>query len=259
MSAHTTAVISSAAELGAGVEVGPYCIIEGRVRIGARTRLLSHVVIYGPAEIGEDCSFYSFCSIGSPPQDLKYKGEPTNLVIGVRNIFRESITINRGTVGGGGVTRVGDDNFFMTLVHIAHDCHVGHHTILGNAATLAGHVHIDDHAILGAYSGVHQFCRVGTHAYVGGYSVLTRDVLPYIKTVGQRNEAGIYGINTVGLARKGFSQSSLEALERAYRILFRSKLNTGDALAMLKSNAASTAEVQTLITFIETCERGFIR
>lgn len=191
--------------------------------------------------------------------DLKYKGEPTQLVIGSRNVFRESMTVNRGTAGGGGVTRIGDDNFFMALTHIAHDCLVGSHLVMGNAVTLAGHVRVDDHAIIGAYSGVHQFCRVGTHSFIGGYSVITRDTLPYIKTVGSRNEARIYGINTLGLERKGFSPDAREALERAYRLLFRSKLNTSDALARLKASPVHSAEVDVLVHFIETCERGFVR
>ena len=259
MQVHPTAMVGPEVELGAGVTVGPYCIIEGPVRVGAGTRLLSHVFVQGPTEVGEDCCFHPFSAIGSPPQDLKYQGEPTGLVIGSRNVFRESMTVNRGTAGGGGVTRVGDDNFFMALTHIAHDCQLGSHLILGNATTLAGHVTVEDHAIIGAYSGVHQFCRVGTHSFIGGYSVITRDTLPYVKTVGSRNEARIYGLNRVGLERKGFSLEALEALERAYRVLFRSRLNTHDALARLRQSGLRTPEVDTLARFIETSERGFVR
>ncbi len=259
MAVHPTAIVSPAAEIDDGVVIGPYCIIGPEVRIARGTEFISHVAVEGPTEIGEDCRFYPYSSIGSVPQDLKYAGERTLLRIGKRNVFREFVTVNRGTAGGGGVTSVADDNFFMAYVHIAHDCQIASGVIMGNAVTLAGHVLVEEHAIIGAFSGVHQFCRVGRHAFIGGYSVITRDALPFIKTVGERNNAKTYGINRIGLERKGFARESIAQLERAYRILFRSKLNTSDALARLRAEGIASPEVEELVRFIQTSERGFIR
>lgn len=259
MKIHPTAIVDQTAELGPDVVVGPYCVIGPCVKIGAGTVLDAHVSIERWTSIGEGNHFSSYISVGSNPQDLKYKGDETWLRIGNRNVFREFSTLNRGTVGGGGVTSIGDDSLFMAYSHVAHDSHMGSSIIMANAATLAGHVTIDDHATVGAFSAVHQFCRVGTHAFIGGFSVITRDALPYIKTVGDRNQAKIYGINSVGLQRKGLPKSSIEELKRLYRILFRSKMNTSEALNCARSEQWTAPEVEILIRFIETSERGFIR
>lgn len=259
MSIHPTAIIDRSAEIGSGVTIGPYCIIGPEVKIGADTILDSHITVQGWTTTGERCHFCSHVSVGTDPQDLKYRGEVTYLQIGNDNVFREFVTLNRGTQGGGGITTVGDRNFFMAYAHVAHDSHMGSDIIMANAATLAGHVTVGDHATVGAFSAVIQFCRVGPHAFIGGFSVVTRDALPYIKTVGERNRAKIYGINTIGLQRKGIPENSIEELKRVYRILFRSNLNTSDALKQAREKEWTSPEVATLIRFIETSERGFIR
>jgi UDP-N-acetylglucosamine acyltransferase len=259
MSIHPTAIIDRTSEISPEAEIGPYCTIGPQTRIGAGTVLDSHVCVHGWTSIGEKCRFYSHSSIGTDPQDLKYRGEPTQLKIGNNNVFREFVSLNRGTQGGHGITVIGNNNFLMAYSHVAHDCVLGDHVIMANAATLAGHVTVGDHATVGAFSAVHQFCRVGPHAFIGGFSVVTRDALPFVKTVGARNEAKTYGINSIGLQRKGFSMQSMDELKRIYRILFRSKLNTGDALAKAREYTWTSSEVATLIGFIETSERGFIR
>ena len=259
MSIHPTAIIDGSCEISPEAEIGPYCIIGPKTQIGAGTILDSHVSIHGWTSIGERCHFYPHSSIGTDPQDLKYKGEPTYLKIGNDNVFREFITLNRGTRGGHGITVVGNNNFFMAYSHVAHDCVVGDSVIMANAGTLAGHVTVGDHATVGAFSAVHQFCRVGPHAFIGGFSVITRDALPFIKTVGARNEAKIYGINALGLQRKGFSAQSISELKQVYKICFRSKMKTGDALTKAKETKWTAPEVATLIEFIESSERGFIR
>jgi UDP-N-acetylglucosamine acyltransferase len=259
MSIHPTAIIDTRAEIGADVVIGPYCAVAADVRIGNGTELGPYVSVQSHTVIGECCRFYGHSSIGTDPQDLKYKGELTRLQVGDRNVFREFISINRGSAHGGGVTVIGNDGLFMAYSHVAHDGHIGNHVIFANAATLAGHVTISDHAQVGAFSAVHQFCRVGPHAFIGGFSVVTRDALPYIKTVGPRNEAKIYGINTIGLQRKGIPEDSIEELKKVYRILFRSQLNTGDALAKVREEGWTAPEVAVLIEFIESSERGFIR
>lgn len=259
MTIHPTAIIDSTVELAPDVSIGPYCILGPHSRIAAGTVLDSHVCIGGWTSIGEECRVYNHVSIGTDPQDLKYHGETTYLRIGNRNVLREFVTFNRGSLGDGSETTVGSDNLFMAYSHVAHDCHVGDRVIMANAATLAGHVTVADHATVGAFSSVHQFCRVGLHAFIGGYSVITRDALPFIKTVGDRNQAKIYGINTMGLQRRGLPEGSIRELKQVYRILFRSKLNTADALSRVRENQWTTTEVSTLIRFIETSERGFIR
>jgi UDP-N-acetylglucosamine acyltransferase len=259
MSIHPTAIIDRTSEISPEAEIGPYCTIGPQTRIGAGTVLDSHVCVHGWTSIGEKCRFYSHSSIGTDPQDLKYRGEPTRLTIGNNNVFREFVSLNRGTQGGHGITVIGNNNFLMAYSHVAHDCVLGDHVIMANAATLAGHVTVGDHATVGAFSAVHQFCRVGPHAFIGGFSVVTRDALPFVKTVGARNEAKTYGINSIGLQRKGFSMQSMDELKRIYRILFRSKLNTGDALAKAREHTWTSSEVATLIGFIETSERGFVR
>jgi UDP-N-acetylglucosamine acyltransferase len=197
--------------------------------------------------------------VGTDPQDLKYRGERTFLEIGDDNVFREFITLNRGTGEGHGATVIGNKNFFMAYSHVAHDCIVGDQVIMANAATLAGHVTVGSHSTIGAFSAVHQFCRVGPHAFIGGFSVITRDALPYIKTVGDRNQAKIYGVNTLGLQRKNFSEQAIAELKRAYRILFRSGMNTSGAISQARTMQWNAPEVEVLIEFMERSERGFIR
>ena len=259
MPIHPTAIVDESCEISAEAGVGPYCIVGPNTRIGAGSVLDAHVCVHGWTTIGERCHFHSHCSIGTDPQDLKYKGEPTYLKIGNDNVFREFVSLNRGTRGGHGITVIGSHNFVMAYSHVAHDCVVGDHVIMANAATLAGHVAIGDHATIGAFSAVHQFCRVGLHAFIGGFSVITRDALPFIKTVGVRNQAKIYGINTIGLQRKGVSEQGIGELKRVYRMAFRSRMNTGDALAKIKEQPWSAPEVTALIEFMESSERGFIR
>ena len=258
MAIHETAVVSSDAVIGNGVDIGAYAIVGPGVTIGADTEIGPHTRIEGPAQIGERNRFYGSASVGSPPQDLKYRGERTELRIGNDNIFREFVTINRGTAGGGGITTIDSGNFFMAYSHVAHDCHVGSHTIFANAGTLAGHVEVGDHVTIGAFSAVHQFCRVGDHAFIGGFTVVTQDALPFIKTVGDR-PAKTYGINTIGLQRKGFSAETIDALDRAYRILIRSKLKLQDALQRIESDFGFFAEARYLVEFIRGSHRGFIR
>ncbi len=251
-----TARVSPGAVLAKGVRVGAYSVIGPQVTIGEDTLVESHVTIMGPTSIGSGNHIFPYSSVGLRPQDLKYHGEDTRLVIGDRNIFREFVTIHRGTAGGGGVTRIGSDNLLMAYTHVAHDCQVGSHTIFANGATLAGHVEVHDFANVGAFSGVHQFCRVGPHAYIGGYSVATKDVLPYSKTVG--NRACVYGPNTIGLVRRGFSREAITAIRRAYRILLQSRLNLSDAVARIEAEGPHTAETRLLVDFIRSAKRGVI-
>ena len=253
-----TAIVSNDAVIGRGVEIGPYVIIGPGVTIGADSKIGAYTRIEGPTSIGERNVFYGSASIGGPPQDLKYRGERTELRIGNDNTFREFVTLNRGTVGGGGITTIESGNFFMAYAHVAHDCHIGSQTIFANAATLAGHVEVGDHATVGAFSAVHQFCRVGDHAFIGGFTVVTQDALPFIKTVGDR-PAKTYGINTIGLQRKGFSPESIDALDRAYRTLIRSKLKLQDALQKIENDLGYFAEARYLVEFVRGSHRGFIR
>lgn len=253
-----TAVVSRDAKLAADVTIGAYAIIGPDVTIGAGSVIGPHVRVEGPTVIGERNVFYGHASIGGPPQDLKFKGERTELHIGDDNTFREFVTVNRGTQGGGGRTTIASHNFLMAYAHIAHDCHVGSHTIFANNATLAGHVDIGDHVTVGAFSAVHQFTRAGDYAFIGGGSILTQDVLPYIKTVGNR-PAKTYGVNTIGLERKGFSRESIDALQRAYRLLVRSKLKLADALERIETELGTTAEVRYLLEFVRGSKRGITR
>lgn len=253
-----TASVSSEAVLADDVTVGPYAVIGPFVTIGAGTIVGPHVRIEGPTTIGERNRLVGQCSIGTPPQDLKYHGERTELVIGNDNVIREFVTINRGTVGGGGRTSIGSNNFFMAYAHVAHDCHVGSNTIFANNATLAGHVEVGDHATVGALTAVHQFCRVGEHAFIGGGTIATQDVLPFVKTVGSR-PAKTYGINTIGLQRKGFLPETIEALDRAYRILIRSKLKLAEALDRIESDLGFFAEARYFAEFVRASKRGIIR
>jgi len=255
---HPTAIVSSEATLAADVDVGAYALIGSNVTIGAGTSVGPYTRIEGTAVIGERNHFYGHGSIGGPPQDLKFKGEPSRLEIGDDNTFREFVTINRGTTGGGGLTTIGSHNYFMVSSHVAHDCRVGSHTVFANSATLAGHVEVGDFATIGAFSAVHQFCRVGEHAFVGGGTMCTQDVLPYAKTVSPRDNAS-FGINTIGLERKGVPKESIEALQRAYRILVRSKLKLDDALQKIESELGSIPEARYLVDFVRASKRGFIR
>ena len=255
---HPSSVISPEAVLGDGVVIGPFCVVEGNARIGARTLLRSHVVIGPHTELGEDNDIYPHCTVGMGPQDLKFKGAPTRLVIGDRNVLREGCTMHRGTEGGGGLTTVGNDNFLMTGAHVAHDCHVGNNCIFANCATLAGHVEVGDFCNIGAFSAVHQFCRVGPYAFMGGFTVATLDVLPYMKTAGARDTKS-YGVNTIGLRRKGFAEASLEGLAKAHRILFHANLLREDALIRVEAELGHLAEVKLLTDFIRTSHRGIHR
>jgi UDP-N-acetylglucosamine acyltransferase len=254
----STALVDPGAEIGAGTTVGPHAVVGPHVRIGANCRIGASCVIEGWTDIGDDCEIYPFASIGQVPQDLKFRGEETRLSIGRRNIFREFVTVHRGTLGGGGVTRIGDRNLFMAYVHVAHDCHVGDDTIFGNMATLGGHVTVEDYVNISAGSGVHQFCRVGRHAFIGGYSVVTKDALPYARTVGSR-PARIYGANTIGLMRRGFTQDVVTKLKRSFRYLLQSKLNTTHALQQIEQDRSlACPEVQYVIDFIRSSPRGVI-
>jgi UDP-N-acetylglucosamine acyltransferase len=254
---HPTAIVSPEAKIGADVFIGPYCRIGDRVTIGNRCRFESHVIVEGPTTIGENNRFFPFGTIGLQPQDLKFKGEDTRLTIGSDNVFREYVNIHRGTQGGGGHTVIGNHNFLMVYSHVAHDCWLGSHIIMANAATLAGHVTVEDHATIGAFSGVHQFCRIGTHGYVGGYTVVTKDVLPYSKTVSERNTQA-FGVNTIGLERKGFTSEQVKNIKMAFRLLLQSKLNTSQALEAIQVQIQSP-EVQVLVDFIKTSNRGVIK
>ena len=251
--ADASAIIHPGAHIGAGTIIGPHAVVGEHVRIGKNCRIGASSVNDGNTEIGDENEIFPFASVGLIPQDLKFKGEPTRLVIGHRNVIREFVTIHRGTAGGGGLTEVGDHNVFMASAHVAHDCHVRNHTIFGNAATLGGHVTVEDYATISAFSGVHQFCRVGKHAFIGGFSVVTKDALPYAKTVG--NRARIYGLNTIGLVRRGFSPDAVTKLRRAFRYLLHS--NTSRAIAQIERDPSlRTEEVAYLVDFIRTSSRG---
>lgn len=256
---HQMAIVEKGAVIAEGCEIGPFSFIGADVSLGKGCIVGPSCVIHGKVTIGEGNRFVSHAAIGGPPQDLSYKGEPTEAVIGDNNVFREFITVNRGTVKGGGVCRIGSNSLFMAYSHIAHDCRIGDNVIFANNATLAGHVTIGSFTTVGALSAVHQFCTVGEHAFIGGGSILTRDVLPYVKTVGSRGEGKIYGINTIGLERKGFPKETVEALKSAYRILFNSKLLLAEALSEAKAKYGSVKEVAYLIRFIEESKRGIQR
>ena len=253
-----SAQVAPGARIGEGTTIGPNAVIAADVVIGRGCRIGASVVIEGRTEIGDGTHIFPMASIGLAPQDLKYRGEPTRLTIGKRNTFREFATINRGTVGGGGHTTIGDNNLFMAYVHVAHDCHVGSQTIFGPHATLGGHVTVEDYCNISAGSAVHQFCRLGQHAFIGGYSVVTKDALPFGKTIGSR-PARVFGPNTIGLARRGFTAETIAQLKRAYRYLLQSKLNTSRALAQIEQDPTLSApEVRYLVEFIRTAQRGVI-
>ena len=254
---HPTAIVSPAAELAAGVQVGPYSVIGAGVRIGSGTIIASHVVIKGPTTLGKGNRIFQFASVGDDPQDKKYAGEATQLEIGDGNTIREYCTINRGTVQGGGLTRVGNNNWLMSYTHIAHDCQVGDDVIMSNNATLAGHVHVEDHVILSGFCAVHQFCRIGAHSFVGGLCGITRDVLPFMMVAGSPPEPR--GINQEGLKRRGFTPQQVRNLKEAYRILYRSGLRLVEAREQLNPLATTQPEVQTLLEFLDRSERSIVR
>jgi len=254
---HPTAVVDPAARLGDGVTVGPYAIVGPGVSIGDHTEIGPHVVIDGLTTIGARCRFTGQSSIGSPPQDLKYAGGPTRLDIGDDNIVREFVTMNRATEHGGGVTRVGNRGMFMAYAHVAHDCTVGDHVVMANAATLAGHVTIEDHAIVGGLVAIHQFVRIGESAILGGGAMVTLDIAPYCMAAGDR--AVLHGLNVIGLKRRGFSPATLLALRSAYRTIFRSGLRLQEAIEALRADAADEPRVAHLVEFIERSERGICR
>lgn len=254
---HSSAIISPDARIGEGCFIGPYVTIGDKVELGNGVRIDSHCVIDGRTRIGDETHVYPFVSIGLPPQDLKFAGEDTETEIGRRNRIREFVTIHRGTKGGGGLTRTGDDCFLMAQTHIAHDCLIGNNVIMANAATLAGHVIVQDGANIGAYSGVHQFCRVGREAYVGGYSVVVKDALPFALTVG--NHAKCYGLNKVGMRRRGYSRETMDALHHAFHLLLTAKLNTSQAVERIRAEIKNVPEIDELVTFIESSQRGVVK
>lgn len=258
MAIHPTAIIDAHARIADSAEIGPYCIIGDGVEIGARTRLMAQVFVEGVTRIGDDNLFFPYSTIGVASQDLKYQGEPAETVIGHRNKIREFVTIHRGTEGGGLITELGDDNLVMAYSHIAHDVRIGNHTVLSNGATCGGHVIIGDWAVIGAFSGVHQYCRVGRHAMIGGYSVITQDVLPFSMTVSPR-EVKLFGPNKTGLERRGFSPSAIEHLHKAFRLLSKSGLNTTQAVDRISAEVEMGPEIEELLAFIASSERGFVK
>ncbi|OPY14395.1 MAG: Acyl-(acyl-carrier-protein)--UDP-N-acetylglucosamine O-acyltransferase [Syntrophus sp. PtaB.Bin001] len=257
MSVHSTAIVSPDVVLAEGVEIGPYSIIGPGVTIGKNTVLGSHVFIEKDTDIGEGCRISPFCSIGGDPQDLKFRGEKTRVVIGNYNVFREYVTINRATSADIGVTIIGDHNLIMAYCHVAHNCKLGNHIVMSNASHLAGHIHVDDYAIISGMVGVHQFTRIGAHSIIGGASAVTQDVPPYVTAAG--NHARLYGLNLIGLKRRGFSSETISALKEAYQIVFRSNMLREDAIEKVRQTVADTPEVRHFVDFISLSERGVCR
>jgi UDP-N-acetylglucosamine acyltransferase len=255
---HPQAIVAPGAKLGEGVRVGAYAMVGEDVVVGEGCVLHAHAVVQGPSKFGKNNVFHAFSVIGGDPQDYTFRGERTELVAGDGNIFREYVTVNRGTQKGGGKTSLGSGNFFLAYSHIGHDSQVGSHTLFVNGATLAGHVTVEDFATVGAFCPVHQFCRIGRYAYIGAATVITQDVPPFSKIVTER-ETKSFGVNAIGLERKGFSAERLLALRRAYRLLLRAKLNTSQAIAEMRNSLADSADVQELIKFIESAERGIVK
>ncbi len=258
MAIHPTAIVDPKSKVHSSSIIGPYCVVGPDVELGEGCHLISHVAVDGPTKIGAHNRFFPFASIGLAPQDITYAGEPTRLEIGDHNVIREYVTINRGTMKGGGCTRVGDHNLVMAYTHIAHDCQIGSHIIMANAATLGGHVTVEDWANVGALCPVHHFVRIGTHSIIGGGTTVTRDVLPFSKTSAERGTQA-YGLNAIGLERRGFSKDRIKKLHHAYKVLLASKLNTSQALEKLKAESDVGEDVEMLIRFIESSERGVIK
>lgn len=255
---HPQAIVAASAKLGNGVKIGACAVVGEEVVLGEGCVLHAHAVVQGPSKFGKNNVFHPFSVIGGDPQDYTFRGERAELVAGDGNIFREYVTVSRGTQKGGGKTSLGDDNFFLAYSHVGHDCQVGSHTLFVNGATLAGHVTVEDFATVGAFCPVHQFCRIGRYAYIGASTVITQDVPPFSKIVTER-ETQNFGINTIGLERKGFSPERIQELKSAYRLLLRSKLNTSQALAEMKKSLGDSADVQELVKFIESAERGIVK
>ncbi|HKW56290.1 MAG TPA: acyl-ACP--UDP-N-acetylglucosamine O-acyltransferase [Candidatus Acidoferrum sp.] len=255
---HSQAAVAASAKLGTGVRIAAYAVVGEDVELGDGCVLHEHATVSGPAKYGRNNVFYPFCAVGGDPQDYTFRGERTELTVGEGNIFREYVTVSRGTLKGGGITRIGNENFFLAYSHVGHDDQIGNQTLFVNGATLAGHVGIEDFATIGAFSVVHQFCRVGRYSYVGACTVITQDVLPFSRVVTER-ETRSFGANTIGLERKGFSKERLKALDRAFRLLSRSKLNTTQAVAEMRAKLGGCEDVEELIRFIEGAERGVIK
>ena len=258
MSIHPTAIVDPLARIAESAEIGPYSIVGAEVEIGPRTRLMAHNYLEGPTWIGEDNLFFPFSSVGVASQDLKYQGERAETRIGHRNRIREFVTIHRGTQGGGLVTSIGSDNLLMTYSHVAHDVRIGDHVILGNSVGLAGHVIIEDWADLSPYTGVHQFCRIGRHAFIGPYSVIKQDILPFSLT-SAKPEVEVFGANSIGLERRGFEKPVIESLQTAFRLLTRSQLNTSQAIDRIRAEVLSCPEIEELLQFIRSSERGVVK
>ncbi len=258
MGIHPTAVVHPEAKVPESCTIGPFCTVGAAVEMGDHCELVSHVVLEGPTRLGSHNKIYPFSAVGIGPQDLSYRGEPTRLEIGDRNMIREYVTIHRGTVKGGQLTKIGSDCLIMAYAHIAHDCSIGDHVIMANAATLAGHVTVEEWAVVGALCPVHQFVRVGAHSYIGGGTTITQDVLPFSKTSAVR-DVHAYGANSVGLERRGFSKERVRAIQLALRTLIASKLNTTQAIEKIRSKGNVTEDVETLLKFIESSERGILK
>jgi UDP-N-acetylglucosamine acyltransferase len=255
---HAQAVVAASARLGAGVRVGAYAVISEGVELGEGCVVYPHAMIGGPSKFGRDNIFYPYSVIGGDPQDVTFRGERTELVCGNGNTFREHVTISRGTVKGGGTTRIGNDNLFLASSHVGHDCQVGSNTLFVNGGTVAGHVTVEDFATLGAFSPVHQFCRIGRYAYVGAATVITQDVPPFSLIVTER-ETKCFGVNAIGLERKGFSEERVKALQQAFRFLLRSKMNTSQAIERMREELGQSEDVQELVQFIEKAKRGIVK
>jgi UDP-N-acetylglucosamine acyltransferase len=255
---HLQAAVAPTAKLGSGVQVGAYAVVGDGVELGDGCILHAHAVVQGPSKIGRDNVFHPFCSVGGDPQDLGFRGEHVELMVGDGNTFREYVTVSRGTAKGGAKTTIGNRNLFLASSHVGHDCVVGDHNLFVNAATLAGHVTVEDFATIGFASPVHQFCRIGRYAYVGASTVITQDVPPFSLVVTER-ETVCFGINKIGLQRKNFSEQRMQALQHAFRLLLRSKLNTNQALSEMRASLGDSADVAELIRFIETAERGIVK
>jgi len=255
---HPQAIVAASARLGEGVKIGAYAVVGEEVELGDGCVLHAHAVVQGPSKFGKNNVFHAFSVVGGEPQDYTFRGERAELVAGDGNIFREYVTISRGTQKGGGKTSLGNDNFFLAYSHVGHDCVIGSHTLFVNGATLAGHVTVEDYVTVGAFCPVHQFCRLGRYAYIGASTVITQDVPPFSKIVTER-ETKSYGLNAIGLERREFSAERLSTLKQAYRLLLRSKLNTSQALAEMKKTLGDSADVQELIRFIESAERGIVK
>jgi UDP-N-acetylglucosamine acyltransferase len=255
---HPQAIVAASAKLGEGVKIGAYAVVGAQVELGDGCALHAHAIVQGPSKFGKSNVFHAFSVVGGDPQDYTFRSERVELVAGDGNIFREYVTVSRGTQKGGGKTSLGNDNFFLAYSHVGHDCVIGSNTLFVNGATLAGHVTVEDFVTVGAFCPVHQFCRLGRYAYIGASTVITQDVPPFSKIVTER-ETKNFGVNAIGLERKGFSAERLQALKHAYRLLLHSKLNTSQALAEMKKTLGDSADVQELVSFIEGAERGIVK